>query len=388
MLRIHIDNKILFSLFVVAVISIFTTMILCHYFVHDLKESEEQKVSLISSSLKKILESTEKDDLSLELQIINENTTIPLVVINSSNEVIMHHNLLFKSQDSVTHYLDFSHDAISRGLFKSFTLPESNEEYFVCFSGSKLLAYISYTPYIIWFLSFFIFLALTISLVKIQSFEKERIWVGLSREAAHQLGTPISSLNAWIELLKNKYPHEKLLGELHDDVICLENIAGRFSKIGSAVELVCVDANVYLEETIRYLKRRIPSTVTLSYNPADRNAFVQINPLLFSWVLENLVKNSVDAMKCKGVIVAETSIEKDKWLLRLSDTGCGIGKNEIKSVFRPGYTTKTRGWGLGLSLSKRIIEKYHGGRIYVLHSAPGEGAVFQIEMKIANIFAD
>ena len=388
MLKIQANNKIFISLVVAAFISMFATMILCHYFVCDLKESEERKVSLISASLKKILDSSEEDDLSLELQIINENTTIPLVVINSNDEVVMHHNTLFRTQDSVSQYLDFSHDAISHGMYKSFTLPDSEEEYYVCFSDSRLLTYISYIPYIIWLLSFSIFLALTFSLVRIHSLEKEKIWVGLSKEAAHQLGTPISSLSAWIELLRNKYPQEELLGELSDDVMYLEAVAGRFSKIGSDVELVRIEANAYFEETIHYLGKRIPPTVSLSYVSVDRCVFLLLNPLLFSWVLENLVKNSVDAMKCKGRIVIKTLIEREKFLVQLSDTGCGIEKQDVKSVFKPGYTTKKRGWGLGLSLSKRIVEKYHGGRIYVLHSAPSEGTVFQIELKIANIFAN
>ena len=188
--------------------------------------------------------------------------------------------------------------------------------------------------------------------------------------------------------MRNKYPQEELLGELSDDVMYLEAVAGRFSKIGSDVELVRIEANAYFEETIHYLGKRIPPTVSLSYVSVDRCVFLLLNPLLFSWVLENLVKNSVDAMKCKGRIVIKTLIEREKFLVQLSDTGCGIEMQDVKSVFKPGYTTKKRGWGLGLSLSKRIVEKYHGGRIYVLHSAPSEGTVFQIELKIANIFAN
>ena len=360
----------------------------------DLKREEQAKVEVWAEAMRSFIKADSNTDLSLVLKIVEGNHTIPVVLRDSRGQIIDCRNIdVPQSPDSLAYLRGQVDDMVAHGRVMSFSVPRGDaagqaDTYTICYGESLMLRRLAAFPYVtLAIIAVFILIA-TFALIASKRAEQNKVWVGLSRETAHQLGTPISSLMAWTELLKETHPDEPLIADMSQDVDRLSLIAERFSKIGSDVELVRIEANAYFEETIHYLGKRIPPTVSLSYVSVDRCVFLLLNPLLFSWVLENLVKNSVDAMKCKGRIVIKTLIEREKFLVQLSDTGCGIEKQDVKSVFKPGYTTKKRGWGLGLSLSKRIVEKYHGGRIYVLHSAPSEGTVFQIELKIANIFAN
>jgi two-component system, sporulation sensor kinase D len=207
------------------------------------------------------------------------------------------------------------------------------------------------------------------------------VWVGLSKETAHQLGTPISSLMAWVEILKETYPDDDLIPEMNKDVKRLQLIADRFSKIGSLPEPVETDLKEVMEHVIDYMDRRTSNKVQMIRQFPETDIRVKINASLFEWVIENLSKNAVDAMGGEGKITLKMWEEPTKAVIEVTDTGKGIRKKNLRNVFRPGFTTKKRGWGLGLSLAKRIIEEYHKGRIWVKWSEVGVGTTFRIELK-------
>ena len=210
--------------------------------------------------------------------------------------------------------------------------------------------------------------------------EQNKVWVGLSKETAHQLGTPISSLMAWVEVLKETYPEDELIPEMYNDISRLQLIADRFSKIGSLPELVPTDLRDVMSNVVSYMNRRTSTKISIECRFPDTDVTVDINASLFEWVIENLCKNAVDAMSGEGSITITVSDEPGRTAIEVSDTGKGIPKKNIGNVFRPGFTTKKRGWGLGLSLAKRIVEEYHHGRIFVKSSEPGRGTTFRIEL--------
>ena len=211
--------------------------------------------------------------------------------------------------------------------------------------------------------------------------EQNKVWVGLSKETAHQLGTPISSLMAWVEILKETYPDDELIPEMNKDVKRLQLIADRFSKIGSLPEPVDTDLKEVMEHVIDYMDRRTSNKVQMVRDFPEENIVVKINASLFEWVIENLSKNAVDAMGGEGKITLRIFEEPTKAVIEVTDTGKGIRKKDIRNVFRPGFTTKKRGWGLGLSLAKRIVEEYHKGKIFVKWSEMGVGTTFRIELR-------
>ena len=210
--------------------------------------------------------------------------------------------------------------------------------------------------------------------------EQNKVWVGLSKETAHQLGTPISSLMAWTEILKENYPDDTLIPEMDKDVKRLQLIADRFSKIGSLPEPVLSSLTDVMNHVVDYMERRTSSKVEMVRDFPEHDIIVKINASLFEWVIENLCKNAVDAMEGKGRITLHMGEKEQKVVIEISDTGKGIKKKDLANVFRPGFTTKKRGWGLGLSLAKRIVEEYHHGKIWVKSSEVGKGTTFCIEL--------
>ena len=210
--------------------------------------------------------------------------------------------------------------------------------------------------------------------------EQNKVWVGLSKETAHQLGTPISSLMAWTEILRETYPDDSLLPEMDKDVKRLQLIADRFSKIGSLPELVPTSLTLVMTHVVEYMNRRTSAKVNMISDFPEEDVIVDVNASLFEWVIENLCKNAVDAMEGEGTITLHVEKADDKAIIEVADTGKGIKKKDLRNVFTPGFTTKKRGWGLGLSLAKRIVEEYHKGRIFVKNSELGKGTTFRIEL--------
>jgi signal transduction histidine kinase len=226
-----------------------------------------------------------------------------------------------------------------------------------------------------------IFVAVAIiALLASKRAEQNKVWVGLSKETAHQLGTPISSLMAWVEIMRENYPDDELIPEMNKDVKRLELIAERFSKIGSLPEPTDASMNDVISHVVEYMDRRTSKKVEIVRHLPEHEIIVKMNASLFEWVIENLCKNAVDAMEGKGKIELTLNDEANRVVIEVRDNGKGIRKKDIKNVFTPGFTTKKRGWGLGLSLAKRIVEEYHKGRIFVKSTEIGKGTTFRIEM--------
>ena len=258
----------------------------------------------------------------------------------------------------------------------------SHDNIFVCYDDSVMLKRLTSYPYVQLCVVFVFVVVAIFALLTSKRAEQNKVWVGLSKETAHQLGTPISSLMAWTEILKETYPDDELIPEMDKDVKRLQLIADRFSKIGSLPEPVPSSLNEVMEHVIDYMDRRTSKKVQMIRSFPDHDVTVKLNASLFEWVIENLCKNAVDAMEGAGTITLSINDSNDKEVVvEVTDTGKGIKKKDMRNVFRPGFTTKKRGWGLGLSLAKRIVEEYHHGRIYVKSSELGKGTTFRIELK-------
>lgn len=252
----------------------------------------------------------------------------------------------------------------------------------VCYDESLILKRLTIFPFVqLAVVVIFVVLAV-FALLASKRAEQNRVWAGLSKETAHQLGTPISSLMAWVEVLKEEYPDDTLIPELDKDVSRLRLISDRFSKIGSKPELAMVSLQEVLAHVVDYIDRRTSHNVVIRCQLPDHDVMVNINAALFEWVIENLCKNAVDAMNGgPGKITIVVTDSAYKVAIEVTDTGKGISKKNLKTVFKPGFTTKKRGWGLGLSLAKRIVEQYHKGRIFVKSSVVGQGTTFRIELR-------
>ena len=347
-----------------------------HRLVSDLKMEERTKMDLWAKAMKFINEAEDEAGLALALEFIKGNTTIPVVVTNPDGSVADYRNI----SDSA-HVEEYASRMRLAGDTIRIDLGQGDYQ-LVCYDESTMLKRLTHYPY--WQLGIvMIFVVVAIfALLSSKRAEQNKVWVGQSKETAHQLGTPISSLMAWTEMLKETYPDDELVPEMEQDVKRLERIAERFSKIGSKPEPVEASMNTVLDHVIAYMDKRTSQKVSIRGHYPGHDVLVSMNASLFEWVIENLCKNAVDAMEGQpGRIDLWLLEEDDVVAVEVVDTGKGIKKKNIGNVFRPGFTTKQRGWGLGLSLAKRIVEEYHHGRIFVKQSEVGRGTTFRIEMK-------
>ena len=365
-------------LVVTAIVIAVASLAVSHLLVKDLQREERNKMEVWAQAMQTLQEADETTDLALVLSVIQGNKTIPVIVLDSDEQVMDYRNVDIRDKDSVRYVADYGRRMYKAGHY--IQIGDSIDYQLVCYDESKLLKRLSQYPY--WQLGIvMIFVVVAIfALLSSKRAEQNKVWVGLSKETAHQLGTPISSMMAWVEILKENYPDDDLIPEMNKDVKRLELIAERFSKIGSQPEPVDASMNEVLAHVIDYMDRRTSKKVEIISELPAENVVVKMNASLFEWVIENLCKNAVDAMEGRGRIVLSLFDEGSKVAIEVSDNGKGIRKKDLKSVFTPGFTTKKRGWGLGLSLAKRIVEEYHKGRIYVKSSEVGVGTTFRIEM--------
>lgn len=338
-----------------------------------------------AEAMRSLNKADENTDLNLVLKVINENNTIPVIVTDSKRNVQIYRNVDLKGvnfEDSMKNAEAISSKLLDDGKYIRIYLDDSlKTDYInVCYDDSVILKRLSTYPYIqLGVVMLFVVVAI-FALLTSKKAEQNKVWVGLSKETAHQLGTPISSLMAWTEILKENYPEDELIPEMDKDVKRLELIAERFSKIGSLPEPVPSSLMDVMTHVIDYMDRRTSSKVKFIKDFPDNDIIVKINSSLFEWVIENLCKNAVDAMEGCGTITLHVGETASKVIIEVTDTGKGIKKKNIRNVFKPGFTTKKRGWGLGLSLAKRIVEEYHKGRIFVKNSEIGKGTTFRIEL--------
>lgn len=373
----YVKYLLTFVAAIIAVVSLFVS----NRFVDRLKQEEKNKMQVWASAMGALINAEVDEDVAIELQILSSNTTIPVILTDDKGSIIQNNNIQFPAKaDSLTVLMERVAEMRKKGNIIPIYMDGVGEQY-VCYDDSNILILLSYYPYIQLCVVLLFLIICIVAVVSSKRAEQNRVWVGLSKETAHQLGTPISSLMAWVEILKDKYPDDELLPDMEHDVERLQRVAERFSKIGSKPEHTSEDLIDVIERAVGYVKRRTPSKVEYVVNFPKRPLTVRMNAPLIEWVIENLCKNAVDAMGGDGVITVAVSHDEQNAYIDVSDTGKGISKSNRRMVFEPGFTTKKRGWGLGLSLAKRIMEEYHKGRIFVKKSAPGKGTTFRMELK-------
>ena len=363
-------RRIKIILVVAAVLIAVASLLISHFLVRDLSNEEHHRMEVWAQALHALNAADETTDLSLVVSVMEGNNTIPVIVMNDEGEITDYRNI-----EDTTRIESYARRMIRSGD----TIHVDGQ--IVCYDESIMLKRLSAWPYIqLGIVLVFVVVAI-FALLSSKRAEQNKVWVGLSKETAHQLGTPVSSLMAWVEMLKEQYPEDDLLPEMDKDVKRLQLIAERFSKIGSLPEPVESSMNEVLEHVVDYMDRRTSNQVQMVKNFPNHDVIVKMNASLFEWVVENLCKNAVDAMEGRGTIMLTLTDDEQSVTIDVQDTGKGIKKKDINNVFTPGFTTKKRGWGLGLSLAKRIVEEYHKGRIFVKQSEIGKGTTFRIEMQ-------
>ncbi len=375
-------------LVVAAVVIAVASLVISHFLVRDLYGEERNKMEVWAEAMRSLSMADENTDLNLVLKVIEENKTIPVIVMDRNNEATEFRNIELKGNnydDSLANATKMGREMMASGRVVKINLAsdnadDENEFINVCYDDSVMLKRLSSWPYIqLGVVMVFVVIAI-FALLTSKRAEQNKVWVGLSKETAHQLGTPISSLMAWTEILKENYPDDELLPEMDKDVQRLQLIADRFSKIGSMPETVPSSLTDIMNHVVDYMNRRTSAKVNMVRDFPEGDIIVKINASLFEWVIENLCKNAVDAMEGAGTITLFMREVENRVVVEVSDTGKGIRKKDIRNVFTPGFTTKKRGWGLGLSLAKRIVEEYHKGKIFVKNSEIGKGTTFRIEL--------
>lgn len=373
-------------LVVAAILIAVASLLVSRSLTHDLAEQEKSKMQVWAEAMKSLSAADENTDLSLVLKVLDENHTIPVVVLNNEGVVTEYRNIEIKARnakDSIAVITSYGQQMKASGQVIRISLSKNHHDYIdVCYDDSLMLKRIAVYPYVqLGVVLLFVIVAI-FALLTSKRAEQNKVWVGLSKETAHQLGTPISSLMAWSTILKETYPDDELLPEMDKDVKRLQLIADRFSKIGSIPEPVPSCLNEVLIHVVDYMDRRTSKKIEMKTELPKEDVIINMNASLFEWVIENLCKNAVDAMGGKlGSITLRLEETDKRAIVEVSDTGKGIKKKDISNVFRPGFTTKKRGWGLGLSLAKRIVEEYHHGKIYVKNSEIGKGTTFRIELR-------
>lgn len=384
-------GKIAFLIASASVVALF--LYFSNGLISDLSAQERERMEIWADATKQIISATSGTgnaggtDIDFLLSIIQRNTTIPVLLTDSEGNILQHRNFKLPATEGDPRNDEFLKERLDRLRGSSNTIRielAPGETHYLYYEDSTLLRRLSVFPYIQLLVMLAFIAVVYFAVLSTMKAEQNKVWVGLSKETAHQLGTPISSLMAWMELLPDMGVDPDTVAEMNKDVNRLSTIASRFSKIGSAPRMEPADLNALTSEAAGYMATRISPKISLRCTTAAGNLPVMACAPLLAWVIENLVKNAVDAMDGNGNITVETKSTLTGASIEISDTGKGISRKNFDTIFRPGYTTKKRGWGLGLTLARRIIEEYHGGRIYVARSAPGAGTTFRIDFPRAT----
>lgn len=390
-------GTVAFLVVAVAVVGLFLAF--SNSLVKELSEQERARMQIWADATRQIINYVPAADAAADtgnfdflLGIIEENRTIPVLLTDDSGNIINHRNFdLPEPVDSLNPlYISPANRAfLEEKLVELRGTPNvihiiispGNDQH-LYYEDSRLLKSLSLYPYVQIVVMLAFILVVYFAVTSTKRAEQNKVWVGLSKETAHQLGTPISSLMAWMELLPEMGVDRDTVSELNKDVNRLGMIASRFSKIGSRPKMEICDLNETVGNAATYMSSRISPRITLGISLSGGRMDVSACAPLFEWVMENLIKNAVDAIGDNGSISVETHSEECLAVVEVSDSGKGIARKNFKTVFNPGFTTKSRGWGLGLTLAKRIVEQYHGGRIFVKDSTLGSGTTFRIELPL------
>ena len=365
---------IILTSFLIVVLIVWNT----YNFFQIFKNEERVKMELWANAQKTINNANENTDLDLALKIMGNNTTIPMI-LTMPNDSIINYNNIEEEVASNSKALQAELKKI-KSENNPIKMELSETDYrLVYYGNSPLLNKLKYYP-IALLLIIILFAAVVYNFYRATKMATQnKLWAGMAKETAHQIGTPLSSLIGWLEILKTENVEESTLNEIEKDITRLQTITDRFSKIGSEPVLKKLDIVEETKNAYEYLKSRSSKQVNFSFTAPEHPVYVEINPALHSWTIENLVKNAIDAMKGKGELKVVIEEIENRVKIKVSDTGKGIAKNQFTKVFEPGFTTKKRGWGLGLSLTKRIVEDYHKGKIKVESSEIGKGSTMQLQ---------
>ena len=365
----------IFAAVLIAILSVVVSDLL----IKDLAREERQRMEIWSEATRVMTSENPSLNMQLILKIIQGNTSIPVILCTDQDEVVSYNNIELPENDQALFLKKKVGELKAKNPPIVIDMEDGSFQY-LYYDDSTILKRLLLYPYVQLSVVFVFILLAFLALASTKRAEQNKVWVGLSKETAHQLGTPISSLIAWVEYLRTKEIDAFLLNEMDKDVKRLQTIAERFSKIGSDPDPVPTDLVESIQTALGYMSTRISSKVAIHADLPSHPIWVSMNDSLFAWVIENLTKNAVDAMEGHGDIYLRIE-ERDRLVrIDLSDTGKGIPKSKFKTVFKPGYTTKQRGWGLGLSLVKRIIESLQGGKIYGKAAELGKGTTFRIEL--------
>lgn len=382
--RRYISHWGIFLIFtIIVVVFTFASTIVINRF----KEQEIQRVETIATAMKFLQNQNVEDPIALELilTILKDNNSIPVILTDKNKQPILaegtYRNIsekIIQNPKELEKLLQKMEKTYQPFLIK---MPNGEDQY-IFYSNSKLLERLQFYP---WILFLFIGGYLTFSYYFFRTIKKtdeNLLWAGLAKETAHQIGTPLSSMLGWIEILKIENENNQGVKEIEKDIQRLVVISERFSKIGSVPELADLNLKETLQQNYDYLKSRISSQISFNLNFPQEEILVPHNRILMSWVIENLTKNAVDAMKGSGNLDIIVSQNENKVIVDVKDTGCGMTKKQMRDAFKPGFSTKKRGWGLGLSLVKRVIEEFHNGEIKIITSEIGKGTIFRFSFSI------
>jgi signal transduction histidine kinase len=385
----HSMNAVKVGLGIIALLITVVSLWVSRELIKDLEHEERTRMEVWAEAMRAMGRADESTDLTLVLKVLEENGSIPVIVLDAEGNVLEKRNLddeNINAEELEGEIENMKQAGRSIRILltdEAESIAVKKKDYItICYGESLMLKRLASYPYVqLGVVALFALIGIY-ALLSSKRAEQNKVWVGLSRETAHQLGTPISSLTAWTEVLRETYPDDPMLSEMDKDVSRLRLIAERFSKIGSAPELREENLCDVVARVAEYISHRASDQVKMNVSiPADE-VRVCMNAPLFEWVIENLCKNAIDAMQGRGNLDLYIYRAENNVVIEVTDTGKGISSGNFKNVFRPGYTTKKRGWGLGLSLAKRIVEEYHHGKIYVKRSQVGVGTTFAVELRL------
>ena len=374
-------------LLVLGALIVFASLLITYQMAETLSVKERHDVELWAAAMERVNRETMGDYMSdpLVSSIINNRNNIPFIITDENLRVVSYHLIpdhVIGNTEALHRILDRMANHNTPIVVRFWWTAEHNHIIFYGHSSTLLMLYIFPFAQMIVIIAFVIMLFVAFRSSKQD--EQNRVWIGLAKETAHQLGTPTSSLLGWIEYLRDQNVDPMAVEEMEKDLAHLKKIVDRFSKIGSDTPLEIANVNEVVGDCVMYFRKRIPRNVSLDYNGlASQPVQAMLNRALFEWVIENLLKNSLDALQGHGVISVKIESTESQITIDVSDTGKGIAKSNWKNIFEPGFTTKTRGWGLGLSLSRRIVEEYHRGKIAVVDSVIGKGTTIRVTLKRA-----
>ena len=361
---------------VIAMLIVVISVLFTNNLAHKLQEEEQKNMAIWADATQQLIVAEDDADIDFFMSIIEKNTTIPVYICDKEGNVLSSRNVkeqliadgrMLKASDH--------HGPIELKI-------DEHTTQYIYWDDSRLLTSLRLVPYVQFALIFIFIMIAVVVMLTGQRSEQNRLWVGLSKETAHQLGTPISSLNAWQQLLADKYPTDEYVPQMKRDIERLQMIADRFQKIGSEPDLQECNLIPVVKEAVAYMRARVSNRITIDDSCLDGvERIVALNAPLMQWVIENLLKNAVDAISGKGTISFNIHENEHEVMLDIADTGKGIDNAVQRRIFEPGFTSKDRGWGLGLPLAKRIVEQYHGGKLLLKQSQVGVGTTFRIVLK-------